>query len=104
MIAADTLIVVVIVMPIVALIAWGVVRRRHARKAVRAALEREGYVVVRLEHRAIRQGPLSATTTRAQHVYRVVARDASGHERMAWARWGRTWLFAPDTLELHWDR
>ena len=102
--ATDVLRVALIVSPILLLVAWGVARLRRARLEVRAAIEREGYQIVRMEYRLFRQGPLFWTTTRSQAVYHVVARDASGREHTAWARWGRTWLFAPDALELRWER
>ena len=102
--ATDLVLLAVLVSPILLVSAWGVVRLRRGRLAVRAAIEREGYQIVRMEHRLIRQGPLFWTTTRSQSVYHVVARDASGREHTAWARWGRTWLFTPDTLELRWER
>src|SRR5262245_17103124 len=104
MIAADALLVALAVSPILLLLAWGVVRLRRGRSAVRAAIERGGYEVVRIEHRLLRQGPLFWTTTRSQSVYHIVARDANGRERTVWARWGRTWLLTPDSLELRWER
>ena len=63
-----------------------------------------GTEVVRIQRRVVRQGPLFWTTSRSQSVYHVVARDASGRERAVWARWGRSWLFAPDLIELRWER
>jgi hypothetical protein len=83
--------------------AWGIVRVRRARSAVRALLERDGYVVNRIERRVFRQGPLFWTTTRSQIVYRVIVSDTHGRHRAGWARWGRAWLPEPDTLELQWD-
>jgi hypothetical protein len=90
-------------LPVAALVAWGIFRVRRARTAVRALLEREGYIVNRIERRLFRQGPLFWTTTRSQIVYRVIVSDTRGQHRTAWARWGRTWLPKPDTLELRWD-
>jgi hypothetical protein len=101
--AQKALILAAILAPIGVLVLWGVARLRRGRSAVRAALERDGYEIVRIDHRVVRQGPLWPTTTRSQNVYRVVVRDASGRERTVWARWGKTWLLARDTVELRWD-
>jgi len=101
---AELLVLGVVVVPIALLLSWGVVRLRRGQSEIRAAIERDGFEIVRMEHRVFRQGPMFWTTTRSQSVYRVVARDASGRERTAWARWGRTWLFARDALELQWDQ
>ena len=101
---ADLYVLAVVATPIALLVYWGLVRLRRGRAAVRAAIERDGLNVVRIERRVLRQGPLFWTTTGSQSVYRVVARDASGREHTAWARWGRTWLFTPDSLELRWER
>ena len=100
----DSLRLGIVATPIAVILAWGVVRLRRGRAAVLAAIEREGYEVVRIERRVLRQGPLFWTTTRSQSVYRVVARDVSGREHMGWARWGRTWLFTRDSLELRWEK
>ena len=97
------LVAIVVAAPIVAILAWGVVRLRRGRAAICASLERAGYNVVSMEHRVIRQGPLFWTTTKSQVVYRVVVRDADGRHRHGWARWGRRWWLNPDTLELRWD-
>lgn len=102
--ARDVLLIALAVSPILLLSALGVVRLRRGRSEVRAAIEREGYEIVRMERRMFRQGPLFWTTTNSQIVYHVVARNASGRERTVWARWGRTWLFTPDLLELRWER
>lgn len=102
--AADAIILVIVVAFVALLVLWGVMRRRQGHSAIRAALAQEGLAPIRIEHRVFRQGPLWRTTTRSQTVYRVVARDATGRERTAWARWGRTWLFARDALEWQWDR
>jgi hypothetical protein len=101
---AELLVLGVVVVPIALLLSWGVVRLRRGQSEIRAAIERDGFEIVRMEHRVFRQGPMFWTTTRSQSVYRVVARDASGRERTAWARWGRPWLFARDALELQWDQ
>jgi hypothetical protein len=100
---ADLTGLIVVIAPILALVAWGLARVRRARTAVRAALDHGGYAVVRLEQRLFRSGPLFWTTTRSQIVYRVIVRDDRGRQRTGWARWGRTWLTKPDTLELRWD-
>lgn len=92
-----------IVTMIFALYAWGLVRLRRARAAIRAELARSGYDIVEMQHRIVRLGPLFWTTTRSQVVYRIVVRDAAGRRRAGWTRWGRTWLMKPDTLELRWD-
>jgi len=92
-----------IVTMIFALYAWGLVRLRRARAAIRAELARSGYDIVDMQHRIVRLGPLFWTTTRSQVVYRIVVRDAAGRRRAGWTRWGRTWLLKPDTLELRWD-
>ena len=94
---------IIVAAPVVAMVAWGVVRLRRGRAAIRASLERAGYRVVSMQHRIIRQGPLFWTTTRSQVVYRVVVSDADGRQRTGWARWGRRWLPNPDTLDLCWD-
>jgi hypothetical protein len=100
---ADFAVLIVVVAPILTLVAWGLARMRRAHTAVRAALDHDGYAVVRLERRFFRLGPLFSTTTRGQIVYRVIVRDDGGRQRTGWARWGRTWLPKPDTLELQWD-
>jgi hypothetical protein len=94
---------IVLVAPILAIYVWGFVRQRRARDAVRAALERDGFSIVRMESRQVRLGPLFWSTRRGHAVYRLVVRDSTGRDRAGWARWGRTWILAPDILELHWD-
>src|SRR5690349_12927514 len=74
------------------LLVWGVVRLVRARSSVRESLEREGYTVLRMQRRIVRQGRFLWTTARSQVVYRVLVRDRSGRDRTVWARWGRTWL------------
>jgi len=100
----DGEVLAIVILPILALvIVSALVRLRRANAAVRAALERDGYRVLRMHRRILRQGPLFWTTTRSQIVYRVLVRDAAGRQRELWARWGRTWLPKPDRLELRWD-
>ena len=89
---------------IVAIAAWGVVRLRRGRAAIQAVLEREGYEVLQMERRIVRQGPFWWTTTPAQIVFRVLVLEPNGRQRTVWARWGRRWLPEPDTLELRWDQ
>ena len=76
---------------------------QRAQKDVRAWLASDGYDIVQMQHRWVRQGPLFWTTTRSQIVYRVVVRDTSGGQRAGWARWGRRWLFEGDSMNLVWD-
>jgi hypothetical protein len=98
----DWLLLAIICSPIAALCAWGVVRVRQARAAIRAALRNSGLELVRFHHRFLRLGPFW-TRARTHVVYRVTVRDAHGRERTGWAQWGRAWLFSPDTLEFRWD-
>jgi hypothetical protein len=98
-----TIVVAATLLTVAALVAWGIARVRRARTAVRAFLEHDGYIVNRIERRLFRQGPLFWTTTRSQIVYRIIVSDTRGRHRTGWARWGRTWLPKPDTLELRWD-
>jgi hypothetical protein len=100
---ADLTGLIVVVAPILVLVAWGLARVRRAHREVRAALDDGGYAVVRMEQRLFRLGPLFWTTARGQIVYRVIVCDNGGRQRSGWARWGRTWLTRPDTLELRWD-
>ena len=99
----DAVAIAVLTAPVMALVAWGLVRIRRARAAIRAAVERQGLEMVGLEHRLFRLGPLFSTTTRSQIVYRLVVRESTGRQRTGWARWGRSWLGTPDVLELRWD-
>jgi hypothetical protein len=87
---------------IVSLTGWGISRLVRARASIRDSLERDGYTVLRMQRRILRQKPLFWTTTSAQVVYRVLVRDRDGRDRTVWARWGRTWLARSDQLELHW--
>jgi len=88
----------------IAIVAWGVVRLRRTRRTVCASLERDGYHIVRIERRVLRQGPLFWTSTPSQVVYRLTVLDTSGRQRTGWARWGRRWLPNPDALKLWWDQ
>lgn len=99
----DTIVLMVVLTPILLLLVWGVVRLRRGRAAVRAALVRDRYDIVRMQFRWFSHGPFSWTTMRAEAVYRLRVRDQAGRERTGWARWGRRGPFAPDTLELRWD-
>jgi hypothetical protein len=78
------------------------VRLRRSRGIVRAALERAGYDVLEMNYRYLRFGPFFSlwNTSRAQDVYRVLVRHrVSGSEETVWARWGRSWITAPQKLE-----
>ena len=99
----DAVVLMVVLTPILLLLLWGVVRLRQGRAAVRAALARDHYDIVRMQFRWFSQGPFFWTTMRAEVVYRLLVRDQAGRERTGWARWGRRWPFAPDALELRWD-
>jgi hypothetical protein len=101
--SSDFATLIVVAAPILAIMAWGLARVRRAHREVRAALDHGGYAVVGMEQRLFRLGPLFWTTTRGQIVYRLIVRDEGGRQRTGWARWGRTWLTKPDTLELRWD-
>jgi hypothetical protein len=89
---------------IIAIAAWGVVRLRRGRAAIQAAMELEGYEVLRMERRIMRQGPFWLTTTPSQIVFRVLVLEPNGRQRTVWARWGRRWLPEADTLELQGDQ
>lgn len=99
----DALVLAVLLSPIAALYAWAIARVRRARADIRQNLSAAGYQVVELQRRLLRFGPFTWWSVRSHVVYRVRARDAEGRLRTVWARWGRTWLFSPDTLELRWD-
>jgi hypothetical protein len=88
---------------LVAIVLWGLVRLHHAREAIRTMLERDGYRVVSMRRQLFRQGPLFWTTTPSQVVYCVVVGESGGRQRTVWARWGRRWLPAPDSVDLQWD-
>jgi hypothetical protein len=97
------LIIIVWIALIAVTIAWGITRRLRAPAAVRSALEKAGYRVLKMQHRRLRTGPYSGETSRSHFVFRVFVSDANGVERCVWARWGRKWLKPPDTLEFKWD-
>jgi hypothetical protein len=83
-----------------------VMRLRRSRAIVRGALERAGYDVLRMNYRYLRLGPLFSlwNTSRAQDVYRVFVRERStGVDQTVWARWGRSWIASPPTLEFRCD-
>lgn len=93
--------VLVLPLALVLLVAgWGVRRVARARREICEALARQQLRVVHMRRRHMRLGPFAGTTSRAQLVYLVDARDASGSTRILWARWGRSWLGDRDTLEL----
>jgi hypothetical protein len=87
----------------IVLITGGIIMRlRRSRAVVRAALERAGYDVLKMNYRYLRFGPFFSlwNTSRAQDVYRVLVRERStGADQTVWARWGRTWFTAPQKLE-----
>lgn len=84
---------------------WTILRFRRARAEIRAALEQAGYEVMHMSHRYLRLGPFSVwNTSRLQYVFHIQVRETVGRQRTAWARWGRTWLTSPDTLELNWEK
>lgn len=89
---------------VIAMVAWSLQQGWRARREIRGEIERAGDKVVRIDYRYLRLGPYSLwDTSRSQHVYRVAVQQATGHERIVWARWGRRWLFDPDALELTWE-
>src|SRR5581483_1254158 len=89
---------------LVALQLWAWDQGRRARREITSRIELSGGRVVKINYRYLRLGPFSLwNSSRSQHVYRVVARDPSGRERIVWARWGRRWFWNPDTLELEWE-
>ena len=99
----DVVVLIVLLSPIAALYAWGIARARRARADIRERLGAAGYQVVELQRRLLRLGPFTRWSMRSHVVYRVLARDREGRLRTVWARWGRVWLFARDTLEFRWD-
>ena len=89
---------------VIAMAAWSLQRGWRARREIRGEIEKSGDKALRIDYRFLRTGPYSIwDTSRSQHVYRVVVREATGHERIVWARWGRRWTWNPDRLELKWD-
>ena len=99
----DWLLLTIICSPIAALYVWGVFRARRARAEIRDTLRASALEVVALKRQIFRLGPFFRTVSRGHMVYRVIVLDAAGHQRTGWARWGRTWLPEPDTLEFRWD-
>jgi len=87
-----------------ALFIWSLGQFRRARREIRDAIEQGGSTPIQMRYRHLRLGPFSLwDTSRSQHVYRVVVREATGRERIVWARWGRRWYWNQDTLELKWE-
>jgi len=83
---------------------WGLQMRRRARRQIRTEIERCGCKVIKMESRAFNLGPFSMwSTSRTQHVLRMVVQEPSRRERIVWARWGRRWFWNPATLELKWQ-
>jgi hypothetical protein len=92
------------VLLMVALLIWALGQFRRARREIRRAIEQAGSTPIQMRYRHVRLGPFSLwDTSRSQHVYRVVVREATGRERIVWARWGRRWFWNQDTLELKWE-
>ncbi len=86
------------------LMAWSLGQLRRARREIRRAIERCGCKVMKMNYRYFRLGPFSMwNSSRSQLVYRVVAREATGRERIVWAQWGRRWFWNRDTLEVKWE-
>lgn len=87
-----------------ALVAWSVGQRRRARQEIREEIETFGGRVMEMDYRHLRLGPFSLMdSSRSQIVYRVVVQEATGRERIVWARWGRKWFWNADQLELRWQ-
>jgi hypothetical protein len=88
----------------IALLIWTLGQFRRARREIRHAIEQAGSTPIEMRYRHLRLGLFSLwDTSRSQHVYRVVVREATGRERIVWARWGRRWYWNQDTLELKWE-
>jgi hypothetical protein len=88
----------------IALLIWSLGQFRRARREIRHAIEQAGGTPIEMRYRHLRLGPFSLwDTSRSQHVYRIVVREATGHERIVWARWGRRWYWTQDSLELKWE-
>ena len=89
---------------VIAMATWSLQQGWRARREIRGEIEKAGGKALRINYRFLRTGPYSLwDTSRSQHVYRAVVRDATGRERIVWARWGRRWIWNPDRLELKWD-
>jgi uncharacterized protein (DUF58 family) len=88
----------------IGLMVWSWQQRKRAKKEIRSQIERSGCKAVKMNYRFFRAGPFSLmNSSRSQHVYRVVVREATGRERIVWAQWGRRWFWNPITLELKWQ-
>lgn len=88
----------------IAIAVWSLGQFRRARREIRHAIEQAGSTPIQMRYRHLRLGPFSLwDTSRSQHVYRIVVREATGRERIVWARWGRRWFWNQDTLELKWE-
>lgn len=86
------------------LVTWSLNQQRRARREIRSQIARSGYKVLKMNYRHLRLGPFSLwNSSRSQLVYRVVVQEATGRERVVWARWGRKWFWNPDALELKWE-
>lgn len=89
---------------VAAVLVWGLDQRSRARREIREEIERSGGKVLKISYRYFRLGPYSHwNTSRTQHVYRMVVREATGRECIVWARFGRRWYWDPDTLEVKWQ-
>jgi hypothetical protein len=88
----------------IGLVVWSVGQLRRARREIRGEIEQSGCKVTKMNYRHLRLGPFSLLdSSRSQLVYRVVVQEATGRERIVWARWGRRWFWNPDALELKWE-
>ena len=86
------------------LVVWAWQQLKRAKKEIRSQIERSGGRVTKMNYRYFRIGPFSLlNSSRSQHVYRVVVQEATGRERIVWARWGRRWFWNPIALELKWQ-
>jgi hypothetical protein len=66
--------------------------------------ERNGYEIVRREHRSFFKGPFFWTSTRGQSVYYVVVEDEAGNRRSGYARCGGWWFgLLSNNVEVRWD-
>jgi hypothetical protein len=88
----------------IGLMVWARQQRKRAKSEIRSHIEKGGFKVIKMNSRFFRIGPFSLlNSSRTQHVYRVVVREATGRERIVWAQWGRRWFWNPITLELKWQ-